>query len=514
MYQPTSEASHSRRMPWSSSYGVIPQAQAPVTSMGPSTYSNVYHSHWNSADPVYNTPSAEVTQRPPSLVVTGPSDYSHSLRQAPAYSTPGIGLDIPPQTSARSIPNSFDPLEYLLQESNVSVSPEGSPPSSYSSSPRSDITSRSPWPVQATLAPTDPSYPFSQPIHTSPATQPWGQPVPTQSAYSDQWLVTQPPHSYPSSTTDSRLIVTSQESSSVSHPQVRSSASPPPNSSGRELSLRERTRRKRRIDPSIIRSARFISSPLSSSHPPGPVPKRGPKRPEHDHVHITNLPCPNAGCSAPTIINDSKEGLVENFACTYLDPSNGRVCTSEFRRRGCRERHSGSHSGREAQDVTSGRISLGCARRVLWETIRLIEASDWGVVYSPPVPSNQLVEINWAQNYEEAGKQIAAEFNVDTLRQQAQAVRSALYELGKCEEQVQSDQKRITPVDLEQYQQFARLASKRATSFERFYCPHPTCEADFTRADALARHCRTCHEKDKGKKAKIRRQSDDGDTLA
>lgn len=166
------------------------------------------------------------------------------------------------------------------------------------------------------------------------------------------------------------------------------------------------------------------------------------------------------------------------------------------------------------QDVTSGRISIGCARRILWETIRLIEASDWGVVYSPPIPSNQLMEVNWAQSYEEAGKWIATEFDVDVLRQQAQAVKEALYELGRQEEQLNPDQKRISQVELQQYQQFVRLASKRAASFERFYCTHPNCDADFTRADALARHCRTCHEKDKGKKGRMKRQSVDGDVLA
>lgn len=124
------------------------------------------------------------------------------------------------------------------------------------------------------------------------------------------------------------------------------------------------------------------------------------------------------------------------------------------------------------------------------------------------------MEINWAQNYEAAGRQIATEFDVEVLRQQAQTVKDTLYELGSREELLPPDQKRIFPVELEQYQQFVRLATKRAATFERFYCTYPNCDADFTRADALARHCRTCHEKEKGKRARLQRSSVDGDTFA
>ncbi|KAG8946632.1 hypothetical protein FRC04_011526 [Tulasnella sp. 424] len=524
MYQSSDEMYRSSRLVWNPSYEPVPQAQASAISMEPSTYSTVSTSHWTGSMLAYNVPPVEATQHPPSLVVTNPegnSGYGEPIRHAQSYTTQGFGLELSPQTTVFPSSGSLGPLEYLLQDSNItpSYSTEGSPSSSFSGSPRSDIEPGSPWSVQGSSNVGDVVYSVPQLFHSpspvSPTTSTWGTTAPSQNTRSDQWLDPRPSYSYQSGSTEPLSMLASQGSSSNPTRRTRTSVSPPPNTSGQEWTFKERTRRKRRIDPSIIRSARFISSPLSvPPHLQGVSSKRGPKKPELDHIHITNIPCPNADCSAPTAVDDSEEGVVENFACTYIDPANGRQCTSDFRRRGCRERHSGSHSGREAQDVTSGRISIGCARRILWETIRLIEASDWGVVYSPPIPSNQLMEVDWAQSYEEAGKWIAAEFDVDVLRQQAQAVKEALYELGRQEEQLNPDQKRISPVELQQYQQFVRLASKRAASFERFYCTHPNCDADFTRADALARHCRTCHEKDKGKKGRMKRHSVDGDVLA
>ncbi|KIO29930.1 hypothetical protein M407DRAFT_20991 [Tulasnella calospora MUT 4182] len=544
MYQPSNETFGSGYSVWSQSYEPFPQGmsmlwldniewesssrlvhlQAPPMSMEPSTSSTASTGHWANSPPTYNFPPVQATQPPPSLVVTGPgaeSGYIQSLRHAQIHPTPGLDIGSSSQNVALPSSSSLGPLEYLLQDLNntPSHSTEGSPSSSFSGSPRSDILPGLPWSAQGSTNPGQVVYSAPLSVHyptpASASTSAWDATNLPPSTYPGQWLDPRPSYSYQPALTDPLSMFASQATPPEPTSRARTSMSPQPSTSGQESSLKERTRRKRRIDPSVIRSARFISSPLSSSaHHQSLPPKRGPKRPEVDHIHITNIPCPNAECSAPTVVDDSQDGLVDNFACTYIDPANGRQCSSDFRRRGCRERHSGSHSGREAQDLTSGRISVGSARRVLWETIRLIEASDWGVVYSSHMPSNQLMEVNWAQNYEAAGRQIAAEFDVEVLRQQAQAVKDTLYELGRHEEPLPPDQKRIFPVELEQYQQFVRLATKRAATFERFYCTYPNCDADFTRADALARHCRTCHEKEKGKRARLQRPSVDGDTFA
>lgn len=340
---------------WESSSRLV-HLQAPPTSMEvePSPYSTASTSQWANSSPTYNFSPAQATQPPPSLMVTGPgaeSGYLQSLRHAQIHPTPDVGFDMSSQTVALSNSNLLGPLEYLLQgQTNTpSHSTEGSPTSSFSGSPRSDILPGSPLFAQGSSNLGEVVYSTPLSVHSpAPAlasTSAWDSRGPPQGTYPGQWQDPQPSHSY-----QPVSMFASQASPPEPTSRARTSSSPPPKTSGQEWSHKERTRRKRRIDPSIIRSARFISSPLSSSsHHPSLPPKRGPKRPEVDHIHITNIPCPNAECSAPTVVDDSQDGLVDNFACTYIDPANGRQCSSDFRRRGCRERHSGSHSGREAQ---------------------------------------------------------------------------------------------------------------------------------------------------------------------
>ncbi len=57
----------------------------------------------------------------------------------------------------------------------------------------------------------------------------------------------------------------------------------------------------------------------------------------------------------------------------------------------------------------------------------------------------------------------------------------------------------IVPVDLSQVTVFQRLAMKRAWTFERYFCPERSCDVDFTRLDALLRHCHNSHGESKKK---------------
>ena len=99
------------------------------------------------------------------------------------------------------------------------------------------------------------------------------------------------------------------------------------------------------------------------------------------HVHALNIQCPHptctfftSGAASTTTLEESDGFFLESgkntgkkrkakkagdtkgsgkqtkvFVCLYLEPLTGVECTSSFRRRACRDRHSASHSGRESK---------------------------------------------------------------------------------------------------------------------------------------------------------------------
>lgn len=147
------------------------------------------------------------------------------------------------------------------------------------------------------------------------------------------------------------------------------------------------------------------------------------------------------------------------------------------------------------QAVASGYLAPGLARRLLWETINLVETSNWACLRTTPTSlTSQEDEDN------EARRAVESEFDLAVLQDQTAAVRVQLLNHG-LEERAHPPSGPYVPinaVDLSHSQQFSRLLMKRALTFERYCCSHRKCDADFTRVDALIRHERTCH-KSKGK---------------
>lgn len=166
---------------------------------------------------------------------------------------------------------------------------------------------------------------------------------------------------------------------------------------------------------------------------------------------------------------------------------------------------------------------MSLARRLLWESIRVVESSDWSCLYIEDLESGENAESSLAP-LEQVKSQIAAgeisshhaaqsvyvpkskaekraeaEFDLGVLRNQAALVKEALLGLGQAE-QAQSSPIKIVPVDLNQAQVLHRLAMKRACTFERYFCPERSCDVDFTRLDALLRHCQNSHGEGKKKK--------------
>ena len=110
--------------------------------------------------------------------------------------------------------------------------------------------------------------------------------------------------------------------------------------------------RKRRIDTSQSpqrTSSQF--SALDGEHSDGGTDAKRPRWTvsETQHVHIVNVECPHMDCIGPIHGNGGDKYAPGSFICGYVEPLSGQMCASEFRRRGCRDRHSASHSGREAQ---------------------------------------------------------------------------------------------------------------------------------------------------------------------
>lgn len=141
--------------------------------------------------------------------------------------------------------------------------------------------------------------------------------------------------------------------------------------------------------------------------------------------------------------------------------------------------------------MASGYLAPGLARRLLWETINLVETSNWTCLRTTLTSSTSQEEDDT-----EARRVIEAEFDLTVLQEQTAAVRGQLLTYGLAEHahRPSGPYAPINAVDLSNMQQFYRLMMKRASTFERYYCTHRKCDADFTRVDALLRHERSCQK--------------------
>ncbi|KAG8932474.1 hypothetical protein FRC02_001098 [Tulasnella sp. 418] len=311
-----------------------------------------------------------------------------------------------------------------------------------------------------------------------------------------------------------------------------------------------------RLSPSIddrARSSPSLKRPLEQEQHSVPEPPPNRRRykthksgasSDIPHLHALNIVCNHPRCllsasgaisldpedpSAGGAKRSGKKKLKDkekthSYECSYVEPSTGVPCDSKFKRRGCRDRHSSSHSGKESKDVSASCLTLGLARRLLWETCRLIEEKDWACLFlthpattaEKTITNSPTFEQSKAHrtqhNYAEATRKVQEEFDIDVLTYQAAAVRESLKAAPFSNHHASGAQ--LTPVplvDLSSYHQFSRMAMKRAKSFERYFCTDPGCEVDFTRLDALLRHSRTCHNpKKKGKRHEVSREEELG----
>lgn len=153
----------------------------------------------------------------------------------------------------------------------------------------------------------------------------------------------------------------------------------------------------------------------------------------------------------------------------------------------------------------------------------MMEASDWACLYldedamqhaalgkpiksaisSGEISSHQAAASVFLSK-EEALRRLKEEFDLDILRSQSESVKSDFFAMGEMEQTdtTPSSATAVTPIDLDAYPLFKRLAYKRASTFERYFCPERNCEIDFTRLDALLRHTKNTHGD--GKKGKGR----------
>ncbi|KAG8844969.1 hypothetical protein FRB96_002769 [Tulasnella sp. 330] len=141
--------------------------------------------------------------------------------------------------------------------------------------------------------------------------------------------------------------------------------------------------------------------------------------------------------------------------------------------------------------VANGYLTPGLARRLVWETIDLVETSNWSRLQATSTASTNPEEYD-----EEARRAIEVEFDLTVLQEQTTAIRAQLLNFG-LEEVVHppsGPHTLINAVDLSNAPQFARLMMKRAVTFERYYCSNRKCGADFTRVDALHRHEKSCYK--------------------
>lgn len=264
----------------------------------------------------------------------------------------------------------------------------------------------------------------------------------------------------------------------------------------------------------------------------------------YSHIHVTNIPCPHPECAFTADVNGSelariyaaqggkKKGKLvpKPYLCPYINPMTGEKCPSAFRRRGCRDRHGGSHSGRESKDVSEKRLNLGLARRLIWETIRVIETNEWTSLYvdanrtqirqsiegvkqqmaTGEISSHQAAASVFLSK-EEAQQRIELEFpDLDQLRDEAKLARAEMLTLEVTPESAATvadgNNPAISPIDMDAFPMFSRVALQRAFTFERYFCPEKNCDVDFTRLDALLRHSKHSHKagkKSRGSKRKL-----------
>ncbi|KAG8866751.1 hypothetical protein FRB97_003754 [Tulasnella sp. 331] len=222
------------------------------------------------------------------------------------------------------------------------------------------------------------------------------------------------------------------------------------------------------------------------------------------HVHVVNVLCPHPECWAPSVVEEPGASPSRVYHCAYVDPRTGVACASDFKRRGCIDRHASSHSGRESKAVASGYLTPALARRLIWETINLVETSNWSCLQTTLTSS-----INLEEDEKAAKRAVEAEFDLKVLREQTAAIRAQIIRYGD-EERAHPQSGPYNPinaVDLSNASQFSRLMIKRASTFERYYCSHRRCDADFTRVDALIRHERSCHKSKAGTNSAARAEA-------
>jgi hypothetical protein len=165
----------------------------------------------------------------------------------------------------------------------------------------------------------------------------------------------------------------------------------------------------------------------------------------------------------------------------------------------------------------------------------LISDGDWACLFANEVPPtdsgifhNQAADTydhilaQAGQRYLECKKRVEEEYNLNILREQCDAVQALLVNDRSYGTQptAQSAMSTLNPtsrsttiplIDLAPFHQFRRLAEKRASTFERYFCTNSGCGMDFTRVDALMRHSRICQVGKKGRKAKLRSLEHDSD---
>ncbi|KAG8924377.1 hypothetical protein FRC02_010467 [Tulasnella sp. 418] len=304
-------------------------------------------------------------------------------------------------------------------------------------------------------------------------------------------------------------------------------------------------RRKLRKGPSEARFSPDEATPAFS--PSGPV--FGATIP---HVNVVNIPCPHPNCAVTAVcdgpnpviskpvenVGRRKNRVPKPYQCSYRNPLTGAKCHSTFRRRGCRDRHSSSHSGKESKDVAESRLSLGLARRLLWETCRLVEKSDWSCLYvRNETTDDENGTANLAKKVKaqiaaglisshqgatavylsmaEAKKRVEEEFDIPVLEHQGAVVKALLTKTPGSQPGNSNPNTHFIPdIDLSPYTMFKRLSLKRAATYERYFCPEKGCNIDFTRLDALIRHGRNCHnekvKKERKQNAKLNRKKGKG----
>ncbi|KAG8899118.1 hypothetical protein FRB99_006934 [Tulasnella sp. 403] len=236
------------------------------------------------------------------------------------------------------------------------------------------------------------------------------------------------------------------------------------------------------------------------------------------HVHIINIPCPHPLCAftaaadgiqrATTIGSQQGgkkkgKGISKPYSCTYIHPVSGIRA---------------SHSGTESKEVTNGSLDLSLARRLLWDTCRVIEQGDWACLYratgdttdaaqlkvqmaSGEISSHQAAASVYVSK-DEALQRITHELDtrvhgttMDVLVAQSQAVKSLIVAEGDAEQQLpkRTECPFVSPINLQGYACFCIVAMQRADTFERYFCPEKGCNVNFTRLDALLRHGKNSH---------------------